>query len=52
MKRLLAGWKKMSKSKRKKFIDHVFNHMSRKDKGRAKKPAMTNSYGLVIGRKK
>jgi hypothetical protein len=44
--------KKMSKSKRKKLIDHAFNKMSRKDKGRAKKPAMTNSYGTIIKTKR
>ena len=52
MKRLLAGWKKMSESKRRKLIGHVFNHMSRKDKGRAKGPAMTTSYGVVIKRRR
>ena len=40
--------KKLSKNKRKKLIHHVFNVMSRKDKGRATKPAMTNSWGKVV----
>tara|TARA_B100001250_G_C19817078_1_gene799123 strand:- start:2856 stop:2987 length:132 start_codon:yes stop_codon:yes gene_type:complete len=40
--------KKMSAAKRKKLEHHVFNVMSRKDKGRAKKPAMTNSWGRII----
>ena len=40
--------KKLSKAKRAKLIHHVFNVMSRKDKGRNKKPAMTNSWGRII----
>ena len=40
--------KKLSKAKRAKLIHHAFNVMSRKDKGRNKKPAMTNSWGRVI----
>jgi len=44
--------RKMSESKRQKLIDHVFNYMSRKDKGRAKGPAMTNNYGVVIKRRR
>ena len=45
--------KKMSASKRMKLINHVFNVMKRKDKGRAKSPAMTNKWGRIIygGRK-
>jgi len=43
--------KKMSQSKRRKLIHYVFNVMSRKDKGRAKKPAMTNSWGRIIKRR-
>ena len=40
--------KKMSSRKRKKLEHHVFNVMSRKDKGRSKKPAMTKSCGKVF----
>ena len=38
----------MSKAKRKKLEHYVFNVMSRKDKGRNTKPAMTNNYGKVM----
>ena len=38
----------MSANKKKKLIHHVFNVMSRKDKGRSKKPAMTNKWGKVV----
>ena len=38
----------MSANKKKKLIHHVFNVMSRKDKGRSKKPAMTNACGKVF----
>ena len=38
----------LSHNKRKKLINHVFNVMSRKDKGRSKSPAMTNKWGKVI----
>jgi len=38
---------KMSPGKRKKLIHHVFNIMSRKNKGRNKKPAMTKKWGVV-----
>ena len=44
--------KKMSKNKKNKLIHYVFNIMSRKDKGRKKKPAMTNKWGEVIRRNK
>jgi hypothetical protein len=40
--------KKLSKAKRAKLIHHVFNVMSRKDKGRNNKPATTNSWGRII----
>ena len=40
--------KPMSEAKRKKLEHYVFNIMSRKDKGRAKGPVMTNSWGRVI----
>ena len=40
--------KKMSSRKRKRLEHHVFNVMSRKDKGRSKKPAMTKSCGRVF----
>lgn len=40
--------KKLSKNKRKKLEHYVFNVMSRKDKGRSTKPAMTNSWGRVF----
>ena len=40
--------KEMSVAKRKKLEHYVFNVMSRKDKGRTKKPAMTNSWGRII----
>jgi hypothetical protein len=40
--------KKMSDAKRKKLEHYVFNIMSRKDKGRSKKPAMTKKWGKVI----
>jgi len=40
--------KKISSHKRKKLEHHVFNVMSRKDKGRSKTPAMTNKWGKVI----
>jgi len=40
--------KKLSNNKRKKLIHHVFNVMSRKDKGRSNKPAMTKSCGKVF----
>jgi hypothetical protein len=40
--------KKMSSRKRKKLEHHVFNVMSRKDKGRSNKPAMTKSCGKVF----
>ena len=40
--------KKMSHSKRMKLINHVFNVMKRKDRGRNKKPAMTNKWGRII----
>ena len=40
--------KKMSSRKRKKLEHYVFNVMSRKDKGRSKKPAMTKSCGRVF----
>ena len=39
---------KMSDKKRKKLEHHVFNVMSRKDKGRNKKPAMTKKWGKVF----
>ena len=44
--------KKMSKAKREKLINYVFNVMSRKDKGRKKKPSTTNKWGRVIRRSK
>ena len=40
--------KTISYAKRKKLEHHVFNVMSRKDKGRAKYPYTTNSYGEII----
>ena len=40
--------KTMSAKKRKKLEHHVFNVMSRKDKGRSKSPAMTNKWGKVV----
>ena len=40
--------KKMSHSKKMKLINHVFNVMKRKDRGRNKKPAMTNKWGRII----
>ena len=40
--------KKMSTRKRKKLEHHVFNVMSRKDKGRSKTPTMTNKWGKVF----
>jgi len=40
--------KKMSSKKRKKLEHHVFNVMSRKDKGRSKIPAMTKPWGKVV----
>jgi hypothetical protein len=40
--------KKMSFNKKKKLEHHVFNVMSRKDKGRSKTPAMTKPWGKVI----
>ena len=40
--------KKMSSRKRKKLEHHVFNVMSRKDKGRSKTPAMTKPWGTVF----
>jgi len=40
--------KTMSYNKRKKLEHHVFNVMSRKDKGRSKTPAMTKPWGKVI----
>ena len=38
----------MSPNKRKKLIHHVFNVMSRKDKGRKRKAATTNKWGRII----
>ena len=38
----------MSTAKRKKLEHYVFNVMSRKDKGRNSKPAMTNKWGRVV----
>jgi hypothetical protein len=38
----------MNVSKRKRLIHHVFNVMSRKDKGRNKTPAMTNNWGRIL----
>ena len=38
----------MSRNKRKKLEHHVFNVMSRKDKGRSKTPAMTKPWGKVV----
>ena len=40
--------KKMSFNKRRRLEHHVFNVMSRKDKGRNKKPAMTKPWGRVF----
>ena len=40
--------KKMSAKKRKKLEHHVFNVMSRKDKGRSTTPAMTKPWGKVV----
>ena len=40
--------KKMSSRKRKRLEHHVFNVMSRKDKGRSTKPAMTKACGRVF----
>lgn len=40
--------KKMSFNKRQRLIHYVFNVMSRKDKGRNKKPATTNKWGRII----
>ena len=40
--------KKMSSRKRKRLENHVFNVISRKDKGRSKKPAMTKPWGKVF----
>ena len=43
--------KPMNETKRRKLKHYVFNIMSRKDKGRAKGPVMTNKWGKVIKRK-
>ena len=40
--------KTMSYNKRKKLEHHVFNVMSRKDKGRSKTPATTKPWGKVF----
>ena len=38
--------KKMTEAKRKKMLDWIAKH-PQKDKGRNKKPAMTNKWGIV-----
>ena len=38
----------MSIKKRKKLEHHVFNVMSRKDKGRSNTPVMTKPWGKVL----
>ena len=40
--------KKMSEAKKRKLQKWIDFHAPKKDKGRAKKPSMTNSYGNVL----
>ena len=47
-KKMMDKKRTMSASKRKRLEHYVFNIMSRKDKGRSKKPAMTKKWGKVV----
>ena len=47
-KKMMEKKRTMSESKRKRLEHYVFNIMSRKDKGRSKKPAMTKKWGKVV----
>ena len=47
-KKMMEKKRTMSASKRKRLEHYVFNIMSRKDKGRSKKPAMTKKWGKEV----